>query len=615
MTATTAGSTDTTSYPTPAVSMARLFRDRVAATPQAEAYRFPRDDGWQSVTWADTETTVRRLAAGLLALGLRPEERVAIVSSTRIEWVYADLATMCAGAATTTIYPNTGEEGIAFILADSGSRVVFAEDDVQVAKLVAQRDHLPDLTRVITFDGTADGDWVLGLDDLAVLGSGLLAEHPGAVDEAVDAVQPDHLATLIYTSGTTGPTKGVELTHSCWTYIAATATTLDLLSPDDLQYLWLPLSHAFGKMLEVVQLQIGFPTVVDGRLDKIVENLAEVRPTFMAGPPRIYEKVHSKVVQTIEEEGGIKQRLFAWAFGVGARVSAARRAGRPLDPLLRVQAAIADRLVLTKIRQRLGGRIRFLVSGSAALSSDVAGWFHAAGIPVLEGYGLTETSSGTCIVRLDELEFGMVGRPLAGTEVRIAPDGEILTRGPGVMRGYHHRPDETAEVLDDEGWLATGDIGHLDDAGRLVITDRKKDLIKTSGGKDIAPQPIEIMFKALCPLASQMVVHGDGRNYATALVTLEAEALDQWARARDLDDADYATLAAHPDVEAYVGSAVDTLNGRLDRWETIKDFRILDHDLSVEDGELTPSMKVKRKVIETRYVALFDSMYGGNGRG
>jgi long-chain acyl-CoA synthetase len=320
-------------------------------------------------------------------------------------------------------------------------------------------------------------------------------------------------------------------------------------------------------------------------------------------------------VQTIEEEGGVKQRLFAWAFGVGGRVSAARRAGRPLDPLLRVQAAVADRLVLTKIRQRLGGRIRFLVSGSAALSSDVAGWFHAAGIPVLEGYGLTETSSGTCLVRLDELEFGMVGRPLAGTEVRIAPDGEILTRGPGVMRGYHHRPEETAEVLDDEGWLATGDIGHLDDAGRLVITDRKKDLIKTSGGKYIAPQPIEIMFKAICPLASQMVVHGDGRNYATALVTLEAEALAQWARARDLDDSDYASLAAHPDVGTYVGSAVDKLNGRLDRWETIKDFRILDHDLSVEAGELTPSMKVKRKVIETRYMGLFDSMYGGSRRG
>jgi long-chain acyl-CoA synthetase len=615
VTRTSSGSTDASTYPTPAVSMARLFRDRVTATPRAEAFRFPADAGWTSVTWSQVDETVTTLAAGLLALGVGPEDRVAIVSSTRIEWVYADLAVMCAGGATTTVYPSTGADGVSFILADSGSRIVFAEDDAQVAKLRERRDHLPDIERVVTFDGTADGEWVIDLAELEALGAKHLVEHPTAVDESVAAVQPEHLATLIYTSGTTGQPKGVELSHRCWTYIGAGATTLDLLSPSDLQYLWLPLAHAFGKMLVVVQLQIGFPTAVDGRLDKIVENLGVVRPTFMAGPPRIYEKIHSAVVQTIEQEGGLKHQLFTWAFGVGERAGQARIEHRRPSLLVQAQLVVADRLVLAKIRQRLGGRIRFLVSGSAALSTDVGHWFHAAGLPLLEGYALTETSSGACITRLDDLAIGVVGPPLPGTEVRVADDGEIFVRGPGVMDGYHNLPEVTAEVLDQDGWFATGDVGEIDDRGRLRITDRKKDLAKTSGGKYIAPQAIEVMFKAVCPLASTMLVHADGRNYATALITLDPDALLQWARAQGLAATGYAALAADPAVHDYVRTCVDVLNARLDRWETIKEFRILDHDLTVEGGELTPSLKVRRKVIEARYRPLLDSMYAGQGHG
>lgn len=611
MSRTSAGSTETSGYPAPAESMARLFHDRVAATPDAEAFRFPTDAGWGSATWAQVAETVRTIAAGLLALGLRAEDRVAIASSTRIEWVYADLAIMCAGGATTTVYPSTGSDDVAFILADSGSRVVFAEDDAQVAKLRERRALLPDVDRVVTFDGTPDGDWVIGLADLEALGAKHLVEHPTAVDESVAAVRPEHLATLIYTSGTTGRPKGVELPHRCWTYIAAGATSLDLISPDDLQYLWLPLAHAFGKMLTVVQLQIGFASAVDGHLDRIVENLSVIRPTFMAGPPRIFEKVHAKVVQTVEEEGGLRHRLFTWAFRVGGQAADARL--RHVRPSLPVQAQllVADRLVLSRIRERLGGRIRFLVSGSAALSTDVSKWFCAAGLPLLEGYGLTETSSGTCIARLDDPQSGLVGPPLPGTEIRVADDGEIFTRGPGVMNGYHNLPEVTAEVLSEDGWLATGDVGEIDDQGRLRITDRKKDLAKTSGGKYIAPQAIEVLFKAVCPLASSMLVHADGRNYATALVTLDPEALAQWARAQGLDADDYATLTADPAVLDYVRSCVDVVNGRLNRWETIKDFRILDRDLTVDGGELTPSMKVKRKVLESRYRSLLDSMYEG----
>ncbi|MFC4785030.1 AMP-dependent synthetase/ligase [Nocardioides sp. MAHUQ-72] len=600
-----------TNSPAGAVSVARLFYDRVAATPDAEAFRYPTPRGWESVTWARTGETVRTLAAGLLAMGIGREERVAIASSTRVEWLYADLAITCAGAATTTVYPTTGAEDVGFILADSGSRIVFAEDDSQVEKLRNQRDRLPDLVRVVTFDGKPDGDWVMGLDDLRALGERHLADHPSAVDDAVAAVRPEDLATLIYTSGTTGRPKGVELPHRCWTYIGAGAESLDILSTDDLQYLWLPLSHSFGKMLQAVQLQIGFPTAVDGRIEAIVDNLAEVRPTFMAGPPRIFEKVHGKILQTMEEEGGVKGALFTWAFGVGGRVSRARLEGRRPGAVVRVQHAVADRLVLSKIRDRLGGRIRYLVSGSAALSPDVAAWFHAAGILVLEGYGLTESSAGACIVRPEDPVFGRVGPPIDGTEVRTADDGEVLLRGPGIMRGYHHLAEATAEVLSPDGWFATGDIGEIDERGRLRITDRKKDLFKTSGGKYIAPQSIEMLVKAVCPLVSQVLVHGDGRKYATALISLDPEALAQWGRAQGLAELDYEQLATHPAARAYVQGCVDEVNSRLNRWETIKDFRILDHDLSVEAGELTPSMKVKRKVVEAAYRPLLDEMYAG----
>jgi len=611
MTMTTMGSTDTSSYPEPAPSVARMFVDRVAKTPQGEAFRFPSGAGWTSVTWAQTMDTVTTLAAGMLALGIQPEQRVAIASTTRIEWLYADLAIMCAGAATTAVYPSTAVDDVAFILFDSDARIVFAEDDVQIAKLRAQREHLPDLVRVVTFDGESDGDWVLGLADLQALGARYLAEHPSSVDDAVAAVRPDHLATLIYTSGTTGRPKGVELTHRCWTYLGAGAEAIDILRADDLHYLWLPLSHSFGKMLAAVQLQIGFPTAVDGRVEKIVENLAVVRPTIMAGPPRIFEKVHGRIVQTMADTGGIRSRLFTWGFDVGARAVAARADGRPLGRLLRVQLAVADRMVLAKVRDRLGGRMRFMISGSAALSPAIATWFQSAGLTLIEGYGLTETGGGACIGDPQRAVPGLVGSPLVGSELDIADDGEILLRGPNVMRGYHKLPEESARVLSPDGWFSTGDIGELDAQGRLRVTDRKKDLIKTSGGKYIAPQPIEAQFKALCPLSSQILVHAERRNYASALVALDADALTQWGRARGLDATDFSRLAADPAVHAYVDHCVQELNGQLNRWETIKDFRILDHDLTVEADELTPSLKLKRKVLETRYSSLLDSMYAG----
>lgn len=611
MTTTTTGDT-TAPYPTPAPSVGRMFLDRVAKTPDLEAFRRPLDQGWESLTWRQTAESVRELSAGLLALGVQPTERVGIICSTRFEWVLADLAVMCAGAATTTVYPTTLADDVAYILGDSGARIVVAEDATQVAKLRERHAELPGLAHVVLVDGTpnpADGDWVMTLDDLATRGRTLLQERPDAVEQAVDAVKPGDLATLMYTSGTTGRPKGVELTQSCWTYEGAAIEAIEILTVDDVQYLWLPLSHSFGKVLLAVQLQIGFATAVDGRVDRIVENLATVRPTFMAGAPRIFEKVHARVTQTARGEGGVKARIFDWAMGVGHQVSRARREGRSPSPVLSAQHAVADRLVFGTIRGRLGGRIRYLVSGSAALSSEVAEWFHAVGLVILEGYGLTETSAATCMNRPGRYRFGTVGEPFPGTQIRIADDGEVLVHGPGVMHGYHGMPDETAEVLSDDGWFATGDIGEIDGAGRLRITDRKKDLIKTSGGKYIAPGAIEAVFKAVCPVAGQFLVHAEQRNYATALVTLDPDALQQWADIEGLGDLDYATLTQHEQVQAFVRQCIKELNARLNRWETVKDFRVLDRDLTVEEGEITPSMKVRRRVVEERYAVVLDSMY------
>jgi long-chain acyl-CoA synthetase len=593
-----------------ASSFGRLFLDRVVATPDAEAFRHPTATGWSPLSWAATGDRVTRLAAGLLALGLRSEERVAIACSTRIEWVLADFAVMCAGGAVTTVYPTTLPEDVAFIVSDSESRFVVAEDETQLAKLRDNRDQLKAVEKVIVVDGPlaeSDGDWVMTFAALEDLGRQYLSEHPTAVADAVAASLPEHLATLIYTSGTTGRPKGVQLTHANWLYEGAAVDSVGILRPDDVQYLWLPLAHSFGKMLLAIQCQVGFSSAVDGRVDRIVDNLGEVRPTFMAAVPRIFEKVYGRVVALAEEEGGARLKIFRWAFDVGGKVAALRAAGREPGFALKAQNAVADRLVFSRIKARMGGRIRYFCSGSAALSPEVARWFEAAGLAILEGYGLTETSAATTLNLPGRVAFGSVGQPFPGTDIRIADDGEILVRGGGVMRGYHNLPEQTAEVLLADGWFATGDVGEVDALGRVRITDRKKDLLKTSGGKYIAPQRIESEFKAICPVASQMVV--TARNYAVALVTLDPDGITQWAHSKGLSG-DLATLSRDPLVVAYVQQGIDELNKRLNRWESIKQFRILDRDLSVDEGELTPSLKVKRSVVEKKYADVIDSMYG-----
>ena len=598
-----------TPLPAHATTLAGSIRDRVAATPDREAFTYPGPNGvWTSMTWGQAGQEIVTLAAGLVSLGLQLGDRVAIASSTRLEWILADSAIMCAGGATTTIYPSTHVDDVVFILADSRSRILFAEDADQAAKAANDWDRLPDLMAIVVIDGPGDGDAIITLGALRALGAATLAADPQVIDARVAGLTPDSLATLVYTSGTTGRPKGVELTHGSWVFQGASLDALGIITIDDLQYLWLPLSHSFGKVLLAFGFQVGFPTAVDGRVPELVSNLATIRPTFMAGVPRIFEKIYTAANARAQDGGALKGRAYGWAVHTSADIKASRRSGRRTGRFATAELALADLLVFNKVTALTGGRIRFFVCGSAALDRDVARWFDAAGMPILEGYGLTETSAASCLVRPDDQAFGSVGQPIPGTEIRIAADGEILLRGPHLMTGYRNLPRENAEVMLADGWLATGDVGSLDDAGRLRITDRKKDLLKTSGGKYVAPGAISARFTAMTALGSHLIVQANNRKYVTALVSLDPEALAAFGAAHGLIG-DHVTLSQTAAVRAAIQATIDELNATLNRWETIRKFTILTRDLTEARGELTTSLKVKRKVVEQHFAHQLDAMY------
>ncbi|MFE5712703.1 AMP-dependent synthetase/ligase [Streptomyces sp. NPDC056501] len=609
-------------------SVATLFLERVERTPDAEAYRYPvpaasgtGPDDWKSLSWGQAAERVYAIAAGLVDLGVQSEERVALASATRVEWVLADLGVMCAGAATTTVYPSTNAEESAFILSDSESRVLIAEDASQLAKAVERRADLPDLRHVVVIDAEGvetDGDWVLSLADLEARGRAHLEKHPEAVKERVAAITATQLATLIYTSGTTGRPKGVRLPHDNWSYMAKAIAATGLVTQDDVQYLWLPLAHVFGKVLTSGQIEVGHVTALDGRVEKIIENLPVVQPTYMAAVPRIFEKVYNGVAAKARAAGGAKYKIFQWAAEVARDYAKAsqdnfRRTGTASAPFgLTAKHKVADVLVYSKIREAFGGNLRACISGSAALAPEIGYFFAGAGIHILEGYGLTETSAASFVNPGEAYRTGTVGKPLPGTEVRIADDGEILLRGPGVMEGYHGLPEKTVEVLESDGWFHTGDIGELSADGYLRITDRKKDLIKTSGGKYIAPAEVEGQFKAVCPFVSNILVHGADRNFCTALIALDEPSILGWAADHELAGKSYAEVVAAPQTQKLIQGYVDRLNEGLQRWQTIKKFRLLPRDLDIEHGELTPSLKLKRPVVEREYKELIEEMYAGS---
>lgn len=597
-------------------SVAEMFHHRIQSTPDAEAFSYRVEGRWIALNWKQVGARVRAIACGLHARGLVAEQRVAILSATRVEWVLADLGIDCAAGATTTIYPASTAEECAYILNDSASAYVFVENAAQLKKLESVRGELAHVKGVFTFDGASTPDgWAAPLATLEQDGTAWDAANPGRYEAIADSIQSGHLATLIYTSGTTGKPKGVELTNDCLVYEGEAVDALGIISPMDKQFLWLPLAHVFGKILEVVAIRIGVPTAIDGDTNRIPEHCGEVQPTFMGAPPRIFEKAYIKAVGNAREAGGAKLAIFNWAIGVGKEVSKLRQARKEPSGLLALKFALADKLVFSKLKARFGGRVRFFISGAAALNREIAEFFHAADILILEGYGLTETSAASCVNVPTNFTFGTVGAPIPGTQVKIAPEpgypegeGEICLKGRGVMRGYFNRPQETAEVLDAEGWFRTGDIGRMEGAS-VKITDRKKDLIKTSGGKYIAPQELEGKLKARCTLLSQVLVHGEKRNFPTVLVTVAPETAESWAKQNQIAWEGYDAFVQHATVKKAVEDAVNALNAELPQYSKLKKWAILPRDLTVEDGDLTPSMKVKRKAVEAKYKDVLEGFY------
>jgi len=592
-------------------TLGALFADRVRLSPHREAFRVPGPDGrWTAWTWSDCAVVVREIAAGLLGLGVSPGQPVAIASTTRLEWVLTDLAVAYAGAATTTLDPGLPPDEVGRLLGDSGARVVVAEDGEQLARV---RDHwgrLPDLVAVVVIDERALGPGSPHVDDRRVLslaslrdcGRAVLASDPQALQRAADSVRPDSLASVLYTSGTTGPAKGVRQPHSAWVSAAAANTATGLLTEDDVQYLWAPLSHSFGKALLATQLVVGFSSAVCGDPGRLVEGMAQVRPTFVPGPPRLFQRVHARARADLEAAGPVRHRLNSWAFDVGRQAAAARRAGRRL-PLSQLPAlAVADQLALRAVREHFGGRVRHLACGTAPLSEDVANWYAAAGIDLLGGYGLTETTTVVALPRGDGICPGTLGRPLAGTEVRLTDSGRVQVRGPGVMLGYQNGPEETARVLSPDGWLSTGDLGRVVD-GCLRITGRVQDLITTGTGARVAPQDLQVRLGALCPYLSHVLVVGEGRASLGALVTLDADALATWASSHGLAGSPYEEVVRSEQARAMVSERLAALNAGLEPGHGIEWFSVLPRDLNVADGELTPALVPRRPEVERRWGA------------
>ncbi|GAA4908143.1 AMP-dependent synthetase/ligase [Tessaracoccus lubricantis] len=594
-------------------SVGHMLRRRVAETPDKVAFMYP--DGasegpntWSSLSWRQSNEIIEKLAAGLLARGLKYEDRVAICSSTRVEWIFLDLAIALAAGATTTVYPNTASGDVHYIVGDSGSVVFVAENATQLAKVLDDAEFDDQLHTIVVIDGTGVtfDERIISYDKLMELGEAHLREHPSALDDSVASTNHDTLSTLIYTSGTTGRPKGVRLNHLSWAYEGSGTKYLNIIGPDELQFLWLPLSHVFGKALIAAQLDYGFASAVDGRIDKIVQGLGEVHPTFMCGAPRIFEKVRAAVMTG---NTGLKGKIARWAFSVGYRSIDDRLAGRSLSGALALQYKLADKLVFSKLKERLGGKMKFMISGSAKLSPQIQKWFYGAGILIVEGYGATETSAIASVDLPRDPHFGTVGPILPGIETKLADDGELLLRGPIITPGYHNLPEQTAEAIDDDGWYHTGDIAEIAPTGHIRITDRKKDLFKTSGGKFVAPQKVEGAIQANIPYVSQSIAVGEGRKYVSALVVLDPALLQTWAEKRDLGHLSYAELSQRPEIHASIEKWMARVNERLEKWETVKKFAILDHELTVENAGVTANMKVRRGAVTDKYADVVDTLY------
>ena len=572
------------------------------------AVRYKAGGTWHDITHQELARRVKQTALGLRELGVQPGDRVAILSPNCPEWAIADFACLTARCADVPVYPTLPAKQGAYVLRDSGAVGIFVSDATQYAKVAATRAECPALKHVILSEGAADGPGVMTLQALQQLGAAAEGKY-AHYDRDARTVKPDDLATLIYTSGTTGDPKGVMLTHGNFTTNVLSAIQLLPVTPEDSALSLLPLSHSFERMAGHYTLFHGGVTINYAEsIDLVAANMGEVRPTVMLAVPRLYEKIYARVLENALQGSGLKRKIFFWAKEAGETWAELTLAKRPIPTGLALRRAIADRLVFSKLRARTGGRIRFFVSGGAPLSADIAKFFFAAGLPILEGYGLTESSPVITVNPVGAPRLGAVGKPIPGVEVRIAEDGEVLARGPNIMKGYYNKPEATREAVDADGWLHTGDIGELDPDGYLRITDRKKDIIVTAGGKNIAPQPIENLIKTNKFILNGVMI-GDKQKFPLMLIVPNPDALAGWAKERNLPTEDYATLLEHPDVVAKVEREVMGNLRDLASYETPKKFILLKDDFTIESGELTPTMKVKRRVVEKKYAAAIARAY------
>ena len=578
------------------------FRDRAVALRHKEGER------WLPISYAELLERVHSVSAGLLDLGIVPGDRVALLSENRPEWAITDYACLAARCADVPVYPSLPAKQIEYILRDAGAVAVCVSTRTQLDKILEIRGSLPGLRQVIAFDKGLEGDGVLGFDALMTRGRAARGKWPAWREDAL-AAAPDDLATLIYTSGTTGEPKGVMLTHGNITSnVVASCTALDVADGDECLSL-LPLSHIFERMAgHYLMFQSGVVISYAESIEAVPRNLVEVRPTICCAVPRLYEKIYAGALEAASHGPALKKKIFFWARRVGVEWTRRTLAGKVIPFDLRMAHAVADRLVFRKIRARLGGRLRFFISGGAPLAVEIAEFFYGAGVPILEGYGLTETSPVISVNTPERIKLGTVGPPLPGVEVKIADDGEILTRGPHVMRGYYNKPEATREAITPDGWFRTGDIGVLDAEGFLRITDRKKDIIVTAGGKNVAPQPIEGMLK-LNKFISGAVMLGDRKKFPIALLVPNFERLETWAREKNLKWSTREELAAKPEVEEFLASEAQKNLRDVAHFELPKRFLILPRDFSIESGELTPKLSVRRRVVEERYAPQIAALY------
>lgn len=589
-----------------------VFYNSVDTFKKSAHLREKRNDVWVDISSEDFKNAVEEVSAGLMSLGVKGTDRVAVMGENRPEWAYADIGALCARATSVTIYPSLPANQALYILNDSGAKVAFASNAKQAEKLLSVKSQAPSLEHIVVMD-EIDMEGTMRMSALRDLGRKSLASDKDLVRRSAKSVTPDDLATLIYTSGTTGDPKGVMLTHgNIGSNIEAAGKAVFMwLSAEDSYLSFLPLCHVFERMGGLyTMLHRGVTIAYAESFEKVPANLLEVRPTILVSVPRLYEKVMTRVRDKVAGASPFKQKLFAMAEGAGREAFLARQRGEGVPLGAKLTLALLDGLVLKSVRAGLGGNVRLAVSGGAPLPRETAIFFGSMGIPIFEGYGLTETSPVITVNTPNDHRVGSVGKRIEGVEVKIAEDGEICSRGPHIMTGYYNKPDATKDAIDADGWFHTGDIGKFDDDGYLFITDRKKDIIVTSGGKNIAPQPIEGMLKTH-PLMSEVVMVGNKRNFPTALIVPNFDTLGRWAGEQGLGSPSRDELVANPKAIALYESTVTTLSKDLAQFERIKKVTLLAKDFSIEAGELTPTLKVKRRVVENKYQDLIDKMYSG----